>query len=445
MIFDTLAKGANYRRLLFLPAVLCCWLVPHDTITAQDLNLNQAIDLALRQHPDLPVFNARQQQLQGARQTAALKPALEMELEVENFAGSNNFKSFDSAETTVALSSVIELGNQRNSRIAAADAREQQLNVERQIQALEVMAETTRRFVNSLTAQAHHELALEAEALAENALQTVQRRVKEGASPRAEALRAEAALAQARLTIAQAASEVEIAKLQLARMWAGDPAAFDSVSGDLLQLPQPQSQQAFVNRLENNAHMQRLVNGIAIRRAELKLAKANGNTDVRWRVGVKQFQQDDQNALVAGLSVPLFSGRRNRGEIIEAEAKLTEAQVQRQAAQLELRTHLLTLLTANQTHYEKVRQLRNHVIPLLQQAQADAQVAYRRGLYSYLELVAAQQDLIQARRNLIDTAAEALGLQADIEQLTAAPMTLPGYSSGEPTNNYPALAPEVNQ
>lgn len=435
MFSYTLFIGADYRR--FLPALMvCCWLIPYSSLAAGDLNLHTAIDLTLRQHPELRVFTVRQQQLQGARQTAALKPALEVELEVENFAGSDNFKSFDSTETTVALSSAVELGNQRKSRVAAIDARQQRLDVEQQIQALELMAETTRRFVTLLAAQAYRQLAIEAEALAQRSLQAVQRRVKEGASPRAEALRAEAALAQAQLAISQAASEAEIAKLRLVEMWAGDIAAFNRASGDLLKLPKPQSQQELINRLQSNARMQRLVNEVMIRQAELKLAKADAGTDVRWRIGVKQFQANDETAMVAGVSVPLFSGRRHRGDIAEAEANLTEAQVQRQAAQLQLRTHLLTLLTANRTHYEKVQQLRDEIIPLLQQAQADAESAYRRGLYSYLELVAARQDLIEAQRTLIDTSADALNLQADIEQLTAEPLS---------SSSYSAIAPEVNQ
>lgn len=432
MISYTLFKGADNRR--FLPALMlfCCWFIPHSSVAADGMNLHTAIDLTLRQHPELRVFKVRQQQLEGARQTAALKPALEMELEVENFAGSDNFQSLDSAETTVALSSVIELGSQRKNRIAAIDARQQRLDVEQQIQALELMAETTRRFITLLAAQAYRQLAKEAESLAQSSLQAVQRRVKEGASPRAEALRAEAALAQAQLAIAQANSEMEIAKLRLVEMWAGDIAAVDRASGDLLQLPKPQSQQEFVNRLQNNAHMQRLANEVMIRQAELKLAKADAGTDVQWRIGVKQFQANDETAMVAGVSVPLFSARRHRGDIAEAEANLTEAQVQRQAAQLQLRTHLLTLLTANRTRYEKVHQLRNDIIPLLQQAQADAESSYRRGLYSYLELVAARQDLIQAQRTLIDTSADALNLQADIEQLTAEPLSLSSYSAIEP-------------
>ena len=433
MIFYTIFKGADYRRFALM--LCCCWVTP-GSIAAEDLNLHAAIDLTLRQHPELRVFTVRQQQLRGARQTAALKPALEMELEVENFAGSENFSSFDSAETTVALSSVIELGGQRKNRIAVIDSRQQQLNAEQQIEALELVAETTRRFITLLAAQAYRQLAIEAESLVQNSLQAVQRRVKQGASPRAEALRAEAALAQAQLAIVQADSEMEIAKLRLVEMWAGDIAAINRASGDLLQLPKPQSQPEFVDRLQNNAHMQGLANEVVIRQAELKSVKADANIDVRWRVGIKQFQADDQTAMVAGVSVPLFSGRRNRGDIVEAEANLTEAQVQQQAVQLQLRTHLLTLLAVNRTHYEKVHRLRDNIIPLLQQAQADAESAYQRGLYSYLELVAARQDLIQAQRTLIDTSADALSVQTDIEQLTAEPLSLSSYS---------AIEPEVNQ
>lgn len=404
-------------------------LLPIQPSVAQEISLREAIEYTLQQHPNLRVFSIKHQQLMGAKQSATLKPAMELELEVENFAGSGNFQSFDSAETTVALSSVIELGNQRRSRIATVDARQQSLAMEQQVQALQLVAETTRRFVDVLAAQAHRQLAQEAEVLAQTALQAAQRRVDEGASARAEALRAEAALAQAQLATMMADSEIEITQWRLAEMWAAESIAFQRASGDILQLPQSQTPQQFMDRLQHNAHVQQLASEVQMRQAELELVKTNNSTDMRWRIGVRQLQAEGENALVAGVSVPLFNSRRNSGEVLTAQAKLTEAQLQQQTLQTQLRTHLLALIAANRSDSEKARTLRSEVIPLLQQAQSDAESAYQRGFYSYLELVAARQELIQAQRQLIDSAADALRTQADIEQLTAEPLSLPNYTT----------------
>ncbi len=43
-----------------------------------------------------------------------------------------------------------------------------------------------------------------------------------------------------------------------------------------------------------------------LREAELQLAKTQSSTDIGWSVGVRQFQDTDDTALVAGVSIPLL-------------------------------------------------------------------------------------------------------------------------------------------
>ncbi len=83
----------------------------------KQLNLQEAIQQTLKHNPELKIFNFKQTALTGREQTASLNPSYELELEAENFAGSGEFSAFDSAELTIALSSVIEMGDKRSARI----------------------------------------------------------------------------------------------------------------------------------------------------------------------------------------------------------------------------------------------------------------------------------------------------------------------------------------
>jgi cobalt-zinc-cadmium efflux system outer membrane protein len=405
-------------------------------VHAADIDLATAIKRTLQHNPELQTFVFQQRRLEGSKFSADLRPPLEVGVEVENFGGSDNFRSFAAAETTVAISSVIELGSQRHNRVAAINAREQKLAIEQQLAALALVAETTHRYINVLAAQAEQGLAAEAQTLAQSTLDAVQRRVREGASPRADALRAQAALAQTQLARIDANSKTATTSKQLMLMWALDGTDFERATGDLLQLTSPLPHSAFAEKLQANPQVQLLAEDIRLRQTELRLTESNNNTDLNWKVGIKQFQQENASALVAGISVPLFSAGRNRGDVQIAEANLNEAQVLQLSGLNVLQTQLLNLATEYEAHFQKASILRSDVLPALEQAVTDADSAYQRGLYSYLEMVAARQDLIQAQHTLIDTAAQALHLQANIEQLTAEPLSL---------FTYPATAPEVSQ
>jgi cobalt-zinc-cadmium efflux system outer membrane protein len=67
--------------------------------------------------------------------------------------------------------------------------------------------------------------------------------------------------------------------------------------------------------------------------------------------------------------------------------------------------------------------LRKDAIPQAQAALAQTRDGYQRGRFSYLELSAAQQELLDLERASIQAAAEYHRLQAEIERLTGESIT----------------------
>ena len=94
------------------------------TVSAQEsLTLTEATRRTLTHYPELQVFQWRFQALEAMRDTAQLTLAYELGFEAENIGGSGNFSGTDNMELTLSLSSVIELGGKRESRVAVADSR----------------------------------------------------------------------------------------------------------------------------------------------------------------------------------------------------------------------------------------------------------------------------------------------------------------------------------
>lgn len=386
------------------------------------LTLAQAVNLTLQKNPALKVFPLRERALQGDAMTQTQRPPLSVVAELENVAGSGPYSGFDSAELTLALSSVLELGGKREARQAVAEARQHQVDGERQVLALDLLGEVTRRFVDVAAAQERLTLARDGELLAQETLQSVRQRAQAGAAPEADVARARAAFAQARLTLASAQAEWDTARVRLSSQWGETQPAFHRVAGNLFDLGDSGDFADLQARVSGHPSLRVLAGEERLRDAELRLARSQSGTDISWSGGVRQFQESDEAALVASVSVPLSGGRRNAGAVQAALAARDAVAVEREVAMLQLRDQLHAAFEQRRQALELANGLRRDVIPLLEQAMAETRTAYERGRYGYLEWVGARNELITARRVLIEAATTAQRARADIEQLTAQPL-----------------------
>lgn len=388
------------------------------------LTLNAAIKLTLSQNPSLNVFSLRDQSLAAQLDTAKQRPAYELGLDAENFSGTGPFNGAGSTEYTLSLSSIIELGGQRGRRGEVVSGHRVQLQAQREVAALDVLADVTRRFIDVLAAQKRVELAQESLNLAQDSTRMARQKAAAGATPDADVKRASAAAAQAKLVLASEQQQLDYLKVTLASSWGERQPQFAHAEGDLYQLGNTVDFLPLFARLERSPVIQVFAAQARIKDAEIRLAKAESSTNLRWSVGVRQFQESDDTALIAGFNVPLFSAKRNAGAITATRAEQAQIDINKELTLLSLHSQLYRLVNNRKQAALTVRILQKDVIPALQQALNETQTAYQRGRYRYVDYVSARQELISARRALIDSAATALKYDAEIEQLTAEPIVL---------------------
>lgn len=414
-------------RIVFSCAFACVCATVAANEAGGSLTLSQAINETFERNPELQLFALQKEQVSGQVQIAELSPPLELSLEVENFAGSGEMKGFDAAETTIALSSVIELGDKRQLRTVTANSRMKTLQLEQQATALNLLAQTTQRFIQVVSAQQTVELVSNSVELAEQTLESVERRVNAGATTRIELLRAQAALANEQTRLLQANNLQQIARLRLAAVWGETDVNFDRAEGDLFVVGEAVDTEALQQQLNNNPELLLASSKAQLQAAELQQAQSLASPDLRWTLGARHFQATDDNALVAGISLPLFSSSRNNGRAQSADAALNESRVNQQLALLTMQSHLLELAQLHDSSLQQVTALQQNIIPKLTEALAEASNAYDRGRYSYIEMVAARQELIEAEQQLIDASTEALLVRTEIEKITA--VDLPSVDS----------------
>lgn len=410
------------RLVLLRASAVCCLILGAGHAVGQDgaetLRLADAIAKSLKQHPSLRgfVFNTRIQDAQVS--AATLRPLPQAELVVEDFAGTGAHSGLSAAQTTLSLSQLIELGGKREGRIAVAEAARTGLRTRLAAQQLDVVAEVARRFVAVLEGQARLDIAAQGLSVAENALAQVGRRVQAARAPPAESARAGAQLWEARLLLEYAEHELEIERHALAAAMGEKTATFGRAEGDLLQLSPVAAFPELVARLDSAPEFLQFADEERLRDAEIRLAEIRSRPDLKATLGVRRLEQNDDIALVAGVSLPLFTKRTAQPQIDAARAARERIGVDRESVWLATQSSLFSQYQQLEHSRGLANVLRAELIPRLETALEQTAYAYERGRYSYLEWTTAQQDLLDARRRLVQAAKDFHILRIEIERVT---------------------------
>lgn len=408
---------------LWLCLLMLASLTTQAAYAANTLTLAEASRLALEHNPRLAGWQWQLKRLQSRRDGVSLGPALKLGLDAENLLGNGPASGLDAAEYTLALSSVLRLGDQQQARVGVADARLDLAGSRKRLELLELLGQVTRRHVTLLALQQRLALAENATTLAAKAADRLAKAARRGAASAADKLQAQAALAQARLQQDRLAARLKTARLALASLWGDTRPDFSRVSGDLFRLtPSPDFERLYRRVLQGPLNRQ-LIQQERLQKAQLALAESALSLDIDWRLGIRQLAASDSQALVFGLSLPLFSKSRNQSEIKAAHFGQLRQQQLSDARRRQLRVTLYRAWQQHRSHRQAVSRLQAAIIPRLEKAAQLAQRAYQRGSYRYSDWARARQKLLAARVALIDNAKQALFNQALIEELTATPLS----------------------
>lgn len=419
-----------YSRIPLSGALLSCGLLAGSFAsgsalaadTAPRLSWPQAAERLLESHPTLAQFHARKRAADGERQTAMLRPGLNLGLEAEDFAGTGDRQGIDATEFTLSLSSVLELGNQRDARIASVDARYATLSAERRLAALDLLATLAERYLAIAVAKAELDLVKDEQALIQRTLNEVRKGVNAGASPKAELWRANAELQRVQIQLQTAAAHWQASKVALAALWGQDGARFSNVALNLSKTPAALDTATLFAAIENHPDFAQIASERRLLQAEYRAAKSNADLDLNWSVGVRRSQADDSNAFVVGISLPLFGARRNTGEEQRAAAAVDVLAGSEAARSRQMRSLLIIAAAQYDAGRQTVLQLRSEVVPALKRALDETRAAYQRGRYSYLDWVSARRELLDARRRILNATKQIHQARLEIERLIATPL-----------------------
>ena len=313
---------------------------PEKSGYANTITLEQVIAMVLIQNPELKVFSLEQQARESMILQSGLFPNPRLAVEVENFAGSRNFNGFDSSETTIRLSQLIELGGKRAARIQGSSISRDLSNWDYETKRIDVLTKTSKAYTNLLKAQKLVDLNGELVDLAKKSLRAVSERVQAGKVSPIEKTKAQVELSTARIGLARAKNELDTARRNLAVTWGGTEPGFQLALGSLEEISSVPSMETLVEKIEKNPDLARWGTELSQRQAVVEFERSKSVPDVSLEAGYRRLESSNDNAIIFGFSVPLQFWDRNQGSIAEARHRLAKAKAQKTAIEIQLKNKL---------------------------------------------------------------------------------------------------------
>lgn len=386
----------------------------------EELTLGEALARVLKFNPSLAAFSWEVRAKEAEALQAGLLPNPELDLEMENFAGSGEFSGTDASETTVTLSQLVELGGKRAKRRAAAGLGADLAGWDFEARRLDILTATNKAFMAVLAAQERLTQAEELYALSEHFFRSVRDRVDAGKVPPVELTRAQVPLTTARIAQDQARLSLEAARRELAILWEGEAAEFDRAVGSLEPVRPAPPLEELVSLSAQNPDIARWKSEEQERSARLALERANAIPDLTLFVGGRDIQETDDQALVAGLSIPLPLFDRNQGGIAAARANQNKTRQESRAAWNQARASLAASHGALSSAYIEVKSLRDEILPAAEQALEASDLGYRAGKFGFLEVLDAQRTLFEAKGQYVEALSAYHQAKAEVERLVGA-------------------------
>tara|TARA_R110002072_G_scaffold110922_1_gene238930 strand:- start:5897 stop:7177 length:1281 start_codon:yes stop_codon:yes gene_type:complete len=415
-------KAFRLVRHLFFGLAFLWFSAKGHAVDEVNINLAKALELTLAENHELLAYPFSRTRQEALKLQAGISPSPNVQFTVENALGSGDFDGVDSAESTLALSQLIELGDKRKKRMAFADARLQEQEFEFELARLDVLAETSRRYYRLLELQALQALTEQQVAQAERSLAVISTRAEAGAVGMADASKLDLRLAQFLAHRQQLVAEHAVARTRLAAMWQGD-AMFSTARGNFEALPVLPRLATVLQTVEEAPATMRQAALQRMGDARLQLARANGRSDLIAEVGLRRLEASNDNALVFSINMPLTFSNPNRGRIAAARAEVELGARQSEWTRRQLELGLTEIHQRLSGYTGRAAMLQRELLPRAEKLVEDTSAGYQLGRYSVLQWTDAQAERFSLEKELIEMRSAIHLLLLELERITGAAMT----------------------
>jgi outer membrane protein, heavy metal efflux system len=383
-------------RSIFVGWVLAVPSIVHAQ-TTQPLTLDQVLELAARQNPEVLIARAREVEARGRLTTVSVRfannPDLNLFLGSRQQSGDGN-----TPEVDVNVLQRLEIAGQRGLRIESATAQIAQRSADVDMAALTARGATAAAFYRALYAVRSREVATQAEQLANDLGKAAQARFEAGETAVLDANLAHVEQARAQRDRLSAQGLVERAYGDLREILALPPESAIAVEGDWPGTPP--SLDALLLRIVDRPDIRSLTAGVTEADADWRLARTLNRPDVIAGVGLRREDGEPVAGGHVGFSIPLF--QRNVGVRAAAAAKIDTARLALEARRRALETRVRSAHQQYLVALDALNALTVGGLPLIEENEQLALESYQAGKLNLIDLLVIRREGFATRREMLD-------------------------------------------
>lgn len=370
-------------------------------IENQKITLKEAVETALKNNPNLNIYEYEIESLKKQKLQAGLIPNPEADFEAEDFFGGKELSGVKGSQFTFSGSQLFELGGKRSSRLSVAEKEINSAQGNYELIKLDVIAQVKSAFFDLY--QIHHQIILQQKFIQinEEILKTVSERVKAGRTSPAEESKVKVALINSRIELDRLQRQSLSASSTLSSLLGTIARQYEPISDlyeNIVSLP---NREYIIDSLEEIPLIKIIENERVLRTAKLELEKSQAVPDLTVSGGVRYLQELKTNSFVAGVSMPLPFFNRNQGNIQSAEVLLRQVDEIKKARILSVVSNINSSFNNLLSAYNNSIRLKEEIIPESEKAYEITKQGYLQGRFAFI-------DLLDAQRTLFDTEAQYL-------------------------------------
>lgn len=388
-------------------------------LLALELDLNQAVYRVLTKSPSLHIANDETRSRQHEVQQASLYPNPDVSYEVENFAGDNNWKGWDNREERYFYSQLFEVGGKRAHRIKAASYQYYASLVGYDVSKLIVLNRLNRSFINVVAAQELLQISQEQATVAKEVLRIATKKVEAGKVSLIQQNKAEVAYSAALGDTETVQAALKNSKRRLSLLWADTSPDFERAIFPFFDTSAPSSFEECLADLCNQAEVIQSFYHNLNANQNWQLEKANRIPNVILQVGYKANYEENNQGMIAGISIPIPLFNQNQGNIGRAYYDMLKTGDQGRQLWLLLESKLAISYEELVLAYKEVERIKNTLLPSAAQAFELARTGYREGKFEYLDVLDAQRTLFEIKAKYIQALVNYHTSRADIDYLNS--------------------------
>jgi outer membrane protein, heavy metal efflux system len=383
------------------------------------LTLNDALQLALANNPELRVSSARIDAASGRAYQAKLWSNPELELSAEDWPVSGG-RGFSDAKQTIGVAQALPFpGKKRLDRqIGASGVRLTQ--AELSLRRLELVREVKAAFFQVLAAERLVAVEAELVTVAESSASTARKRVAAGAAADQEQLRADIPLEQGRTELLGFQRELVVARQTLAMHLGRPDLAQAPISGALAEAHTPGLLEQGPERwLATHPSVVAARTSRDRAQLEFRRARLEPYPDVKVGLAGGRIGETDQSIIQLGFTLPVPIIDTGKGKKQEAQANVIAADAELASVEQRLLRDWGTASQRLRTAAEQAANYRERILPKANEALRLVQTGFEQGKFGFIDLLDTQRTTAEVRLAYQQKLLELNVAQAELEALLA--------------------------